>query len=224
MTISKFASAVAFFIASTGPAAAATIFENFPATFNNSGAIANDAFGRDVFVNFRPTADVTVRSIRWLGDNAAATDNFRVAFYENSNTFASPSTSALLLTTSTADSVDPKAFDFGGPTPAFLEAIYGENLGAGINLVGGRNYQISVSAISTSFYAWKTGTAGCCAISRKIDTGEDTLIGLIPAFGLYSTPLAGGAVPEPMSWALMITGFGLAGLHLRRVRRVMQPA
>lgn len=218
VNIAKLACAAALGISVAGPAAAATIFENFPATFNNSGAIANDAFGREVFANFRPTADVTVRSIRWLGDNAAAADSFRIAFFENSNAFASPITSALLSLTSTADSIDAKPFDFGGPAPAFLEAIYGENLGSGITLVGGRNYQISVSAISTSFYAWKTGTNGCCSISRKIDTGEESLLGIVPAFGLYSTPLASGAVPEPTSWALMIAGFGMAGLRLRKVR------
>jgi hypothetical protein len=34
-----------------------------------------------------------------------------------------------------------------------------------------------------------------------------------------------GAVPEPASWALMLTGFGLAGVAIRRQRaRRMQPA
>jgi hypothetical protein len=216
MNLNVFAGALALAVVAAGPVGAETIFENFPSSFNNSGAIANDAFGREVFVNFRPDADVRVRSIRWLGDFSAAADNFRVSFTENPDLFSSPDTSALFLKTSTADSIDPKPFDFGGPAPVFLEAIYGENLGVGIDLVGGRNYQISVSAIATSFYAWKTASLSCCSISRKIDTGEDTLISIVPGFGLYGTSLTDAAVPEPMTWALMIAGFGVVGAQLRR--------
>ncbi len=224
MNVGYFASAVALAVAAAAPAAADTIFENFPTTFNNSGALASDAFGRDVFVNFTPTSDVTVRSIRWLGDYAAAADDFRVSFYENSAPFSSPDTAALLLETSTADTIDPKPFVFDPLfPPVTLEAIYGEDLGAGIALVAGRNYQISVSAIATNIYAWKTASFGCCSVSRLIATGEDTLIGIVPGFGLYGTPLTDGPVPEPMTWALMIAGFGLVGARLRRARGA-QPA
>lgn len=218
MRINWFACATALLISAPSPAAAATIFENFPTTFNNPGAIATDALGREVFVNFRPSENVTVRSIRWLGDNIGATERFRVAFYENSNAFSAPRAAALLLETSTADSIDQKPFDFGGPTPVFLEAIFGEDLGGGISLLAGQNYQISISAISANFYAWKAGTGGGFSIGRNIQTGEDSLLGLVPGFGLYSTPLAGNAVPEPLSWVLMITGFGLTGMRLRRKR------
>lgn len=223
MKRNSFACAIALCVAAPSPAAAAVIFENFPTIFNNPGAIATDALSREVFVNFTPSADVTVRSIRWLGDNVGPSEQFRVAFYENANAFAAPRTAALRLATSTADSYEPQPFDFQG-TPLFLEAIFGENLGAGITLLGGRNYQISISAISANIYAWKAGIGGCCAISRDIRTGAETLIGLVPGFGLYSTPLAGAAVPEPMSWAMMITGFGLTGMRLRRRKRIMQTA
>ena len=39
------------------------------------------------------------------------------------------------------------------------------------------------------------------------------------AFSLSGTTLGGAAVPEPASWALMITGFGLAGATLRAARK-----
>ena len=35
------------------------------------------------------------------------------------------------------------------------------------------------------------------------------------------TPISSGVVPEPASWALMITGFGLAGAALRNRRRAL---
>ena len=34
----------------------------------------------------------------------------------------------------------------------------------------------------------------------------------------YAFRIVGGAVPEPASWALMLTGFGLAGVAMRRRR------
>ena len=39
------------------------------------------------------------------------------------------------------------------------------------------------------------------------------------ALGIGEVQFFGGAVPEPASWALMVGGFGLAGLALRRPRR-----
>lgn len=53
----------------------------------------------------------------------------------------------------------------------------------------------------------------------------DNTVGLDVGQSLGRYALGSGAfqaVPEPMSWALMITGFGLAGLGLRR-RRALQP-
>ncbi len=41
--------------------------------------------------------------------------------------------------------------------------------------------------------------------------------------GVVLQVTAGGGVPEPATWALMIGGFGLAGAALRR-RKAMQPA
>ena len=52
--------------------------------------------------------------------------------------------------------------------------------------------------------------------------GGDTGNSVIPRLELIGEPGAGGvgAVPEPASWAMMITGFGLAGATLRRRRPV----
>ena len=40
------------------------------------------------------------------------------------------------------------------------------------------------------------------------------------ALGIGEVQFLGGAVPEPASWAMMVTGFGLAGAALRRKRSV----
>jgi PEP-CTERM motif len=42
-------------------------------------------------------------------------------------------------------------------------------------------------------------------------------------FGLRITGNAAGAVPEPASWTMLIAGFGLAGMGLRRTRQAPAP-
>lgn len=39
------------------------------------------------------------------------------------------------------------------------------------------------------------------------------------AMGIGEVQFFGGAVPEPASWAMMVGGFGLAGLAMRRRQR-----
>ena len=53
-------------------------------------------------------------------------------------------------------------------------------------------------------------------------------IGSDPALGIddlsfVATTAAAGAVPEPATWALMIAGFALAGVALRRRAPVQRP-
>ena len=50
--------------------------------------------------------------------------------------------------------------------------------------------------------------------------GYNPLTGALVNTGRIGATLQGG-VPEPTSWALMITGFGLAGATLRRRRSVL---
>ena len=38
--------------------------------------------------------------------------------------------------------------------------------------------------------------------------------------GIVNVPAPGGAVPEPATWAMMLVGFGVAGMSLRRRKRV----
>lgn len=52
-------------------------------------------------------------------------------------------------------------------------------------------------------------------------TGAGTLVGPIGRLNIAGLAFVGGGVPEPTSWALMITGFGFAGGALRRRRAVI---
>ncbi len=53
-------------------------------------------------------------------------------------------------------------------------------------------------------------SAGIAALNRAGDSGSEFNFGGALSFG--------GAVPEPATWALMLGGFGLAGVALRRRR------
>ena len=53
---------------------------------------------------------------------------------------------------------------------------------------------------------------------RTVGTHDSQLLGPQQFAQLTVTNLGGGGVPEPTTWALMIGGFGLAGVTLRRRR------
>jgi hypothetical protein len=71
--------------------------------------------------------------------------------------------------------------------------------------------------------SWSPGAIGTWVI---MDSDGHTVSDVIKTFNgaggaellFYSDPSLPGGVPEPASWALMISGFGLAGAALRRRR------
>lgn len=68
---------------------------------------------------------------------------------------------------------------------------------------------------------WTTHTISFTATDAgtfKVDFNSGSADGIGPLLDNVSVDVTGGGVPEPASWALMITGFGLAGAALRRHR------
>ena len=49
-------------------------------------------------------------------------------------------------------------------------------------------------------------------------TGDGVDAGVIPRFGFQNAPSATAAVPEPASWAMMLSGFAMVGYAMRRRR------
>ena len=73
-----------------------------------------------------------------------------------------------------------------------------------------------------SNYAGSQGTALVTAIiGSRTYSGSFTDVLGDPDYQVGPTPIGtlSGAVPEPASWAMMLTGFGLLGTALRRSRR-----
>jgi len=99
---------------------------------------------------------------------------------------------------------------------------------------GGANpdYQISAFPITTSWdpsvYTyltfWSTASSGgVTAGDQAGDQGTNLFNTFQSTVGTGQVFTVSG-VPEPGAWALMITGFGLAGLALRRRQRVLAQA
>ena len=100
--------------------------------------------------------------------------------------------------------------DFYGPFTAELIGSNGAVLGSfalGGNSDGNNdNSAVFVGLMSTS------------ADIKQVQFHLTSSVGSPNDFAIGTVSFAGGAVPEPATWALMITGFGLAGATLRRRR------
>jgi PEP-CTERM motif len=96
-------------------------------------------------------------------------------------------------------------FDFGTLTPSNGPVPYGTYVFPDANVFA-QFYDAQGTHLGDVdlFDTCVTGDASC-SFTRTVDSG----------------PIAGGGVPEPASWALMIGGFGLAGAALRRRRGVI---
>ncbi|MFM9979190.1 MAG: PEPxxWA-CTERM sorting domain-containing protein [Sphingomonadaceae bacterium] len=103
-------------------------------------------------------------------------------------------------------------FAVGGNSVDFATPLYGQtvvsfHVGAANGQATGVGYQ------ATAFYLFDAGNAGLA-----LDVLGFNRAGLSNA-RLYSTErVVSNAVPEPATWAMMISGFGAVGATLRRAR------
>jgi len=120
------------------------------------------------------------------------------------------------------------SLDFGNDDPSFtnpgdlatLQVFLGAALVGQSTVVLNRddvmNQTISYNGLAfDSFTFAYTNAAG-----SPFTGGGNANTGLIEIVDNVTYAAGGGAVPEPAAWALMISGFGLAGAALRRRRSV----
>jgi hypothetical protein len=103
----------------------------------------------------------------------------------------------------------------GGPyrfTHDVLDSYFGDAPAAGANPFQGGGYRFTHSVLGSYFDPPLAPPAGLSVRAQPL--GEPVVTPLV----------AGAAVPEPASWAMMIGGFALAGAALRRRRRMLRPA
>ncbi|WP_293903549.1 PEPxxWA-CTERM sorting domain-containing protein [Phenylobacterium sp.] len=100
-------------------------------------------------------------------------------------------------------------FDFLGGLPELGDASAASFFGAHFDLFGPQLFSGDTSAPTFQFGEYDLvdggGDCGCDSFTTQ-------------AVGQYHLSISGG-VPEPATWALMIAGFGGAGVALRRQRR-----
>ena len=94
-------------------------------------------------------------------------------------------------------SITGDVVEFRIPWTAFTTNVFG--LGEPLVAPGG---QLQLRTIQAFNYAGANGDG--------LDAGA------IPRFGFQTAPLAGGAVPEPATWAMLLIGFAGVGAAMRR--------
>jgi hypothetical protein len=160
-----------------------------------------------------------------------------ITFFNTARPGGTPSTGAFTLSLSTtARAVNGLSLDFASNRGADALAVFSGNLPS---LTGGQmRFDLSSAFIydplagnllleangngfnvqeQLLFLDARNGTAGG-VFSRTYSSSDgrfDRNYGLVTGFNLPGGP----AVPEPTSWALMIVGFGMLGLAMRRGER-----
>ncbi|CAA9520511.1 MAG: hypothetical protein AVDCRST_MAG23-165 [uncultured Sphingosinicella sp.] len=91
--------------------------------------------------------------------------------------------------------------------------------GPGFTSVGFSTPPFSLNGEGAGFFGFRSDTAFTTVMFTQNAAG-----GFVDAFGIdnirTSSSLSAPAVPEPTTWAMMILGFGAAGLSLRRAANV----
>ena len=172
--------------------------------------------GSNFGFDFNPTVD-RIRLVSDTGQNlrlnpvtggVAATDTAYT--YANGTT---PAITAVGYTNSVAGATSTTLYgiDYTLNTLALISAPNGGQ----ISTVGALGFDVDADA---SFDITPAGQAylstGFDFYSVNLNTGAATLLGRTD--GLRNIAVAGSAVPEPATWAMMIAGFGLVGGAMRR--------
>lgn len=186
------------------PTKAAVIFENFPTINTGTSVTSSSVF--QTFVYYWSQSEETVNRISWLGYGGLENDVFEISIFESVSPFSLPEKAPVFQKISTPDS------SISHPVSGYL---YTEDLNAGFKLEADQTYQISIWSRGTNF-TWLEGKYRCCTITYNSSTDKIWSQGMYPAFGLYSSDSTNPAVPEPLTWALMLVGFGMIGTQLRR--------
>jgi hypothetical protein len=196
----------------------------------NLGAISATLSGSSYGFDFNPTVD----RLRVVSD---ANQNLRL----NTNTMPPGTITDGMLTLNGQPGFDPLAVAYTNSRPgATTTRLFGldaltdslvrstnANAGTyvttdllgnayqplGIDLAAGQMLGFDISGNTGRGYF----NVGGQLYGINLVTGSPTLLGGIGAGSLVG--LAAGAVPEPESWALLISGFGLVGAAQRRHRR-----
>jgi PEP-CTERM motif len=220
------AATAALALAAALPAAADVLYDNGPSTYKID---AIPISGANVVANsFTAAAGATATGLEFVTWGAQTTS----VDWQISN--GDPEKAGATVLASGTSSVTA---DFLG---VFALATYSNTIDIGSVALSGGDYWLQLSGATPSQAGqsiyWDTnngpsagdwlgqgdtGPFGECGAARSC-TGSESfqVLGTVPS----ALPGTGGGVPEPASWALMISGFGLAGAAMRRRRSLARAA
>lgn len=99
--------------------------------------------------------------------------------------------------------------DFIGSTSFDEQIGFARTIAGTISLINGSMYGTDFSYYDNDFTSCRFGAYGChIAITRAI--APTFQVNFVQAYG------GPGPVPEPATWAMMLAGFGIAGMAMRR--------
>ena len=191
-------------IAAATPASAQVLFDASP-TGDLTGSWANTDDSQNFLVKFTLDSAASISEFDIATDPSFAWIGKAVTVRVRADDNGAPTTSDLFQFGSTVTSI----------TGTGMGALVGTSF-TPLNLAAG-SYWFGVSG-SPYELGWSSFSGNNSADVWAMQGGESFMyqpnLGL--AFRVIGT--AGGAVPEPASWALMIGGFGMVGASMRRRR------
>lgn len=174
-----------------------------------------------------PASAISVLDIAAFGDNAVAVQTAAPGLLEADVAIWNTTPITLRLLGETADN---GSFAFNSVVDFYTGVSIGQNVRSlTLSLGGGATFDF-VGTVVPAFsgvairlnagrdlltLAFSSPGEGFGVTLGNVTGGDDFLI-LLPQSGDSFTLTFGAAVPEPASWALMISGFGLVGVALRR--------
>jgi len=159
------------------------------------GALAAVAFSSPAFAVVCMNTDITPTA-------EACSGRYTGNLLNNAPANVVPQQTGLALIGFTWDGTNWNQFekiDFSGSSINFDTLLVGTTY-VGIHVGGGRG------GGTTSFYRFDAG-AGLDILTLNLQSGSDAV--------LYGTETPPPPVPEPVSWALMVGGFGMIGSMMR---------
>jgi hypothetical protein len=209
-----YAAAAVCVLAAT-PAAAATIYSQPLFNGPDGGPYRNDPPHIGA-AGFALGGDADIARVSWYGAGLADEDfgAFRIRFYAQSDEapaepgdVVATTTSAVYSMTNTGhiNSYGDRIFRFSMNIPTF-------------HATGGAAYFVSVADIRSSNFIWSLSDRDCCSVFNM--NGFGWSVDQARASNAFTLSTATG-VPEPATWAMLVTAFMASGALLRRRRAVL---